>query len=152
MNYNKITKPTECRLIVAMADIACFGKACQGKSNLDTFRMLDEFYHLIDSVVTGTGGKALKFIGDAALMVFPGDHAKEVVALLQSLKKEAQAIWTEFDVKCTVCIKAHIGSVVCGPMGAEKRFDVIGDTLNELFRMPDGHELSDELKALVEEM
>jgi adenylate cyclase len=150
MNYDSMCEPTECRMVVATADIAGFCKACQGKSDLDTFRMLDEFCHLVDGLTTDAGGRVLKFMGDAALMVYPEENAAAAVASLASLRSEAQAIWTDFDETCVVRTKAHVGSVVCGPMGPAKRFDAIGNTLNELFRMPwDGPELSVALSQLV---
>ena len=46
---------------------------------------------------------------------------------------------------------AHLGRVVSGPLGPEPRFDVVGKSVNALFRMPwDGPELSDELRRAVE--
>jgi len=137
--------------VVATADIAGFCRACQGKSDLDTFLMLDKFYHLVDELTTDAGGKVLKFMGDAALMVYPENNAEEAVASFESLKSEAEAIWADFGETCVLRIKAHVGSVVCGPMGPKKQFDAIGKTLNELFRMPwDGTGISSELAEYLE--
>ncbi len=145
MNHDQASEPTQHRMVVATADIAGFCKACQGKSDLDTFRMLDKFYHLVDGLTSDAGGKVLNFMGDAALMVYPEDNAKEAFSSLESLKSEAQAIWAEFDETRVVRTKAYVGSVICGPTGPEKRFDAIGNTLNELFRMPwDGPDISNE--------
>lgn len=51
-------------------------------------------------------------------------------------------------------IIAYIGLAVCGPLGTagDKRFDVIGNTVNELFLMPypEDFNLSEELKKIVE--
>jgi len=150
MDDDRISKPTEHRMVVAMADIAGFYKACQEKSDLDTFQMLDKYYFLVNGLVTDAGGKVLKFMGDALLMVYPEDKAKEAVASLGLLKSKAQAIWTEYDEACVVRTKAHVGSVVFGPMGPSKQLDAIGNALNELFRMPwDGPAVSDELQKMV---
>ena len=150
MRCEEVSEPTECRLVLAVADIDGFYKVCQSKSDLDTFRMLDSFYHLVEQVVAEAGGQVVKFMGDSAFIVFPEDKAKQAVAALQDLKSQAQTLWSEFDAKCLVRTKAHLDSVVCGPIGPEKRFDVIGKALNELFRRPrDASELSEQLKALV---
>jgi len=150
MDYDRIADPTECRMIVARADVAGFSKACQNKSNLDTFRMLDTFYHLVHRLTTDAGGKVVKFLGDAALMIYPVQNAAEAIAGLESLKSEAQDLWFEFDETCVVRTKAHIGPVVCGAMGPEKRFDAIGNTINELYRMPaDGPDISDGLQRIL---
>ena len=85
MPFEEITQPTECRLVACVADIAGFMRAAKGRSNLDTFRMLDEFYHLAEEVVAEAGGKVVKYIGDAALIVFPEDAARQAVEALRKL-------------------------------------------------------------------
>ena len=35
-----MTEPKECRMVVAIADITGFAKACESKSDLETFSML----------------------------------------------------------------------------------------------------------------
>jgi len=117
---------------------------------MDTFQMLNKFYCLVDRVTANAGGRVLKFMGDGSLMVYPEGNAQQAVASLTLLKSEAQGIWSDFDKSCTVRTKAHIGSVVCGPMGPEKRFDAIGNTINELYRMSsDGPEISDALRTFL---
>jgi class 3 adenylate cyclase len=151
MPFDEITQATECRLIAAVADIAGFMRAARGKSNLDTFRMLDEFYHLVEEVVPEAGGKVVKYIGDAALIVFPEDAARQAVGALRKLREEAQRLWTEFDATCEVRTKAHVGEAACGPLGPAQRFDVIGHFLNELFLMhsKEPEALSEELRRLI---
>ena len=150
MDHGKTSEPTERRMVVATADIGGFSRACQGKSGPETFRMLDKFYYLVDGLTTDAGGTVLKFMGDAALMLYPKDNAAAAVASLASLRSEAQAIWTDFDETCVVHTKAHVGSVICGRMGPAKQFDAIGDALNELFRMPaHGPDISVELQTIL---
>ena len=150
MGSDPVSQLEERRIVIAVADIAGFMKAARGKSNLDTFRMLDEFYYLVDQVVAKAGGRVVKFMGDAALMVFPEDSAPQAVAALGELKERAQTLWTGFDATCVVKTKAHVGLAACGPIGPEKRFDVIGQSVNELFLMPgSGPEVSDALRELL---
>jgi len=61
MSSDDLAQPTECRLVDAVADIAGFMRAAAGKSNLDTFRMLDEFYRLVEESVARAGGKVVKY-------------------------------------------------------------------------------------------
>jgi class 3 adenylate cyclase len=155
MNYDNITEPMECEVVVATADIAGFAKACRNRPEQEVFKMLDEFYELVGHVVHRAGGKPVKFMGDCALMIFPADKAPEAILALRDLQTEAQGIWSDFQATCRVRIDAHVGSAVCGPLGTagDKRFDVIGSTVNELFLMPhpEAFNLSEELKKIVEE-
>ena len=51
--------------------------------------MLDKFYGLVGDAVDDAGGKVVKFMGDAALMVFPEDSTREAVEALRTLKADA---------------------------------------------------------------
>jgi len=155
MNYDAITEPTECEVVVATADIAGFAKTSRNRPEQELFKMLDAFYELVGHVVYGAGGKPVKFMGDSALMIFPADKAPEAVAALRELQTQAQEIWTDFQTTCHVRIDAHAGSAVCGLLGTagDKRFDVIGNTVNDLFLMPhpENFNLSKALKKMVRE-
>lgn len=155
MNYDNITEPTECKVIVATADIAGFAKVCRNRPEQEVFKMLDEFYKLVGHVVHEAEGKPVKFMGDCALMIFPADKASEAIVALRDLQTKVQGIWSDFHATCRVRIDAHVGSVACGPLGTagDKRFDVIGNTVNELFLMPhpEDFNLSEELKKIVED-
>ena len=148
-----MNEPTECRMVVATADIAGFAKASENKTDLDQFNMLNEFYALVGNVVSQAHGTIVKFLGDEALIAFPEAEAKEAVAALHELLAQAQTIWSQLDATCRLRINAHVGPLVCGPMGPDQKFDVIGNTVNELFMMPYAEEihLSEELKKLVEQ-
>lgn len=140
-------------MVVTLADIAAFDKASRGKTNQEVFRMLDEFYELVGNVVGSVGGRVVKFMGDGAFVVFPEEQAKQAVASLRDLHAQAQTIWSEFDPTSKVRISAHVGSVLCGSVGTtdDKRFDVFGTPVNDLFRMPSQEfGLSDQLQKLVE--
>jgi len=152
MSLNRVSEPTTRRVVVAVADIAGFLKAVEHRSDLEAFRMLDEFCELVGEVVTSAGGTVVKFIGDAALIAFPEEDARQAVAALRELASRAQTSWSTFDATCAVRIKAHLGPVVCGPLGTaqDKRFDIIGNTVNELFMMPQDQEftVSEELERI----
>ena len=148
----KMTKPKQCRMVVGLIDIAGFPKVIENKSDLEMCNMLNDFYNLVGNVIGKAKGTVVKFMGDCGLVMFPEDKAKLAVASLRELSSLAKDIWTEFDEICTVRIRAHVGPVVMGYMGPEGRLDVIGNTINQLFLMPqDGQELSNELKQLVEQ-
>ena len=150
MELQEISEPTECRLVVARMDITGFAKACKGKPEMDIFNTLDQYYNLVVGVVSAAGGKVVKFAGDCSYIVFSVDHAREGVSALEEAKAKTQPVWEEFDQSCRVMISAHVGRVIAGPIGPGRTFDVIGNTVNDMFRMPlKGPDRSDDLEAIL---
>jgi class 3 adenylate cyclase len=136
-------------MIVALAHVTGFAKACERKSNAEIFRMLEQFYEVVGAIVDSVGGTVVKFMGDAAFLIFSVDQPTSAVDALRDLRKQTQPLWTTFDDSCHVHTKAHLGPVRSGELGVsgDKRFDVIGNTVNQLVRMPEGKlELSPELR------
>lgn len=90
MDYGEVTSPTECHVVIAVADIARATQIAQVMSNREVFDMLGEYYELIGGIVEGAGGKVVKFMGDAALVVFPGDAPDPAIEALRRLKAEGE--------------------------------------------------------------
>ena len=144
--------PTESVMVLAVADIAGFARACRGKSDAETFAMLDRFYRLVGKTVPKAGGTVVKLMGDCAFVVFPGNKAREAVGALQDLKAGAGDMWAAFGSACRLRVHAHIGRVASGRIGPDRRFDVVGKSVNELFMMPwDGPEWSEAMRKVAEE-
>lgn len=140
MNFSDVTAPIECDMVIALADIARTTQMAQAMSNRELFEMFSQFYELVGGIVEGAGGKVVKCMGDAALVVFPGDAPEQAIAGLRHLKIEGEDWLAGYSADPQIYLKAHIGSVVCGPLGpaGEKRFDIVGDAVNELFLMRSG--------------
>jgi len=140
MDYEGIATPTEHRMVMAVADMEGFVKLSRAMTDRSLFEILDGFYEQFQSPVTATGGRVVKFMGDAALLCFPGDRAAEAVEALRAIQSRTQAWLQERGAPFPVQVKAHVGTVVCGPMGlaGDKRFDIVGRAVMELFRMPAG--------------
>ena len=147
--FNDIDSPTERTLLVAFTDVTGFAKEFQNRTNREMFELMSQFYELIGNEVQASGGKVVKFIGDAALLVYPEENAKRAVAALQQLKAIADDWLKAHRLSGELRISAHVGPVICGPLGTarEKRFDVLGETVNVTARLhPDGFTLSPELQ------
>ena len=140
MDYQNITTPTECELVLAVIDLASFTRAAQTMPDRAIFDMLDQFYERTAEIVENDGGKVIKFMGDAALIVFAGDNPDQAVRSLRALKDAAEDWLAAYDPDLKLLVKAHLGRVVCGPLGtvSDKRFDVIGQAVNDLFLMRGG--------------
>ena len=141
----------QCRMVIGVTDIANFDSMTENKTDFDTYKMLKEYYRLVEDLLSKAGGNVVKFLGKEVFFAFPDSHAKQSVSYLQELKSQAQTIWSEFDLICNVRTKIHIGLVeLYVPNVLGQRIDVIGKPVNDLFLMPwDGPELSEELKQFI---
>jgi len=130
--FNDLDSPTERTLLVAFTDVTGFAKEFQNRANREMFDLMSQFYELIGNEVEASGGKVVKFIGDAALLVYPEENAKRAVEALQQLKATADDWLKAHGLSGEFRVRAHLGSVVCGPLGTadKKQFDVLGDTVN----------------------
>ena len=74
----------------------------------------------------------VKFIGDAALIVFEEDRVDAGVTCLLSLKEDTNAWLESRGFGAELAVKVHFGDVVAGPFGPSDRqhFDVIGHAAN----------------------
>jgi adenylate cyclase len=140
MNFKNIKSPVEYQAIIALSDITYFTKASQSRSNRETFDLLSKFYELTGDIIEKFGGKVIKFMGDSALIIFEIDHAKESIKALRSLVEKSSELLSHFNPECRLNIKVHVGTVVVGLLGVsnEKRLDIIGNSINELFRLQSG--------------
>jgi class 3 adenylate cyclase len=148
----KMNETEKCRMVIGVTEVADFDNITENKTDFDTYKMLKEFYKLVEDLLNKTGGKVVKFLGKRVLFAFPDSHAKQSVSYLEELKSQAQSIWSEFDLICNMRTKIHIGLVeLYDPHIPGQGVDVIGKPVNDLFLMPwDGPELSDELKQFIE--
>jgi len=66
-----IQAPQQCELLVAFSDLSAFKHCAQDQSEEQLFAAMAEYYELVGDIVAEGGGNIVKFIGDAALLVFP---------------------------------------------------------------------------------
>jgi len=147
--FNDLDSPTKRTLLVAFTDVTGFVKEFQNRTNREMFDLMSQFYELIGNEVEDSGGKVVKFIGDAALLVYPEENAIRAVEALQQLKATANDWLKAHGLSGEFRVRAHIGPVICGPLGtaSEKRFDVMGDIVNVTARLhSNGFTLSPELQ------
>lgn len=92
---------------------------------------MSRYAEFVGEIVEGSGGRVVKFIGDAALIVYPESLADAGVRALRELKERGDAWLVERRIPCGHVIKAHFGPVVSTRLGtrADKRFDVYGQTV-----------------------
>ena len=132
MNLNQIDSPTTVNLLVAFADLSKFVSLKSKMNDLETCKLLSDFYEMTGDVVSSSGGTVIKFIGDAGLIVFPEEKVSEGILALNKLKNSIDDWMVKQGLPCRLIVKSHFGPVVCAPLGTkdDKRLDVIGNTVN----------------------
>ena len=63
-------------------------RAVEGQSEEAIFALMADYYELVGDIVTGGGGKVVKFIGDAVLLTFSEQAINAGVLALRTLKKQ----------------------------------------------------------------
>ena len=95
------------------------------------------YYDLATSVIRSGGGRVVKFIGDAALIVFPQEGADAGVQALLRLKSDADQFMIERNWECRLIVKVHAGTAAGAHLGegADARYDVLGKAVNVAARL-----------------
>jgi len=122
----------EVPLLIAFVDLTRFFVQSQRVSDIDLADTLDAFYECVAARVDKSGGRVVKFMGDAALLAFPEDAVDRGVETLLEVKDAVDELMESRRWDCRLTVKAHFGPTVAGLFGAAgaKRFDVIGKTVN----------------------
>ena len=122
----------EVPLLIAFVDLTRYAAQSQRVPDGELADTIDTYYECVASTVERGGGRVVKFIGDAALIVFTEDAVDRGVEALLALKDAVDRLMETRRWDCRLLVKAHFGTTVAGPFGAAgaKRFDVIGKAVN----------------------
>jgi len=123
-------------LLIIFADLTRFMVNARSTPDSTLADLLDGFYRHADALVSATGGRVVKFMGDAFLAVWPESRAGDGVAGLIALKRDIDAWWAAQGWDSRIVLKAHFGRAIAGPFGADARFDVIGNEVNVAATLP----------------
>lgn len=131
-NFKSLQTVTDMDLLVAFFDLSRFAREVQGKTSREIFDYMNAYYEFVGDIIENADGTIVKFIGDAALIVFAEDEIDKGVLALKTLKDQGDAWLKARGAQSYHRIKAHFGPVTCGPMGTktDKRIDLFGETVN----------------------
>ena len=131
--------PVREQLLIAELDWERFFNFSKGRDCEAVFKSLDTFYRLVEQQVTASGGLVIKFIGDAALVVYHADDADRGINTLLDLRHEVDSWLAHEGIDSRLQVSCHVGEAMIGPMGgpATRRVDVIGEAVNIAFTL--GH-------------
>lgn len=120
----------EQHLLISFVDLTRFSAETRRRPNIEIATAMEAMYRRIGTAIAAAGGRVVKFIGDASLIVFPEDAADRGVAALLELKEELDAHFQEIGWECRAAVKIHVGTAVAGPYGLAGTFDVLGNDVN----------------------
>lgn len=127
----------EVPLGVAFFDLSRFGEWASAEADLRVASFFQGFYGLCAACLEPAGVRIVKFIGDAALVVFPPERAEDAVLALCDLSREAREAGRAVGFDTHLNVNVHVGPVVAGTFGPAglARFDVLGKTVNVAARL-----------------
>lgn len=125
-----LDKPIQTELLVALCDWRLFFQYARTRDSGRMFAELNDFYLMSEDAVGAAGGLVLKFMGDAALVVFPAELADGGIMALLALKERVDGWFRGRAIDSWLHVNAHFGEVTLGRMGRAGRLDAIGETVN----------------------
>jgi adenylate cyclase len=137
---NSITKENSVirNFLISFIDITHYIAIAQRLDTAKLFSFVEEFALLVGAVIEAAGGTVIKFIGDAALIIFPEGKVNEGVQALLVLKEKTDRWLKEQGFPSQLTVKAHWGEAAFGLIGTgtDNRPDVIGHNVNIAAAVP----------------
>jgi class 3 adenylate cyclase len=124
------------RLLIAFGDITRFQVYARTTPELELAAVIDDFYRRVGALVRASGGRIVKFMGDAFLAVWSEESASRGVASLPAIKHGVDAFFVERGWDSRLVVKAHFAEVVAGGFGDDASYDVIGNGVNIAATLP----------------
>src|ERR1044071_2473829 len=104
-----LESPLQAHALVAMCDCSRFMQSSKGRSSAELFADLNDLYLLVDDAVQAAGGLVIKFLGDAALVVFPEHLADQGIMALLDLKTRVDAWLQGRPIGHSLFVNVHFG-------------------------------------------
>jgi adenylate cyclase len=126
------TERTPTPLVIVFIDLTRYAAQSQRVDDVELADTMDRYYELVSHAVETAGGTTVKFIGDAALIVFDDTRADDALRMVLELKTAVDRFMEDHGWDCRLAAKVHFGVAVAGPFGGvgRKTFDVLGRAVN----------------------
>lgn len=127
-------------LVVLVADLEGYARAFKTRSDADMADFLHGYYSVAEDAVGSSGGRIVKFIGDAVLAVFPDSAAAGAVSAAVSMRRDVERLGQQAGFPVRLGVSVHMGTAVETELGkgSSRRPDVIGRTVNQTFLLGRG--------------
>ena len=132
--------PSDCKtttLGVSFFDLSRIMEWADSNEDTRVAAFFQKFYELAAQYLEPAGGRIVKFMGDAGLVVFPKEAAEKVIFALCEFAQAARRCGREYELDTYLNVNVHFGPVIEGKFGPEgsERYDVIGKTVNVAARL-----------------
>jgi adenylate cyclase len=119
-------------LLIVFSDFSGFKVQTERVSDAEVADTMDDFYVMASTAIEKAGGRVVKFIGDAALIVFPAEKADAGVRAILELRRESDSFMKDRDWVCRFEARIHAGEAIAGEFGPKgnRRYDVLGREVN----------------------
>jgi adenylate cyclase len=133
----------EIRAVIWFCDLRDSTPLAESMSREAFLKLLNDYFECVLGPVQERGGEILRFIGDAALAIFPIGHDPAAVACAKALEAAQESVIrmkklnAGREVPLRFGIGLHLGLVLYGNIGTPTRieFTVIGAAANEAARI-----------------
>lgn len=118
-------------LVVAFTDLTQYGALCKRLSDTEQMECMSAYYQFLQQIVEQDDGLIIKFMGDAALIIWPAEMADAALSHLQDVKALGDRWLQDRGYASRHIIKAHRGPVSLCPVRTqgEAVLDVFGKTV-----------------------
>ncbi len=140
----KLGEAAEAELSVLFSDIRSFTDMSETMTPEENFKFLNNYLRFIGPVIGQSNGFIDKYIGDAIMALFGGNHARgaqDAVTAAVNIQKTVKVYNTYRQksgyVPISIGVGINTGKMILGTIGFETRMDstVIGDTVNLASRL-----------------
>ncbi len=140
----QLGEAAEAELSVLFSDIRSFTDMSEKMTPDENFKFLNNYLRFIGPVIDRNNGFIDKYIGDAIMALFGGNHsvgAQDAVTAAVNIQKTVKVYNTYRQksgyVPISIGVGINTGKMILGTIGFESRMDstVIGDTVNLASRL-----------------
>ena len=98
--------------IILVADLSGYAKSFEKRSDSEMAHFLDRYYASAEGIISSSGGKVIKFMGDSVLAIFPAEMATEAVVAAVSLEAVVERSSSEENLRFSLGANLHFGPAV----------------------------------------
>lgn len=125
-------------VLIGWYDINRFLAVARKVSPEEVLDLIVKIGAMVDRCVSGSGGLIIKYVGDAALFVYPEGLVDRAVDALLALKSEMEGFFSQKGYGNTVTFSLHFGEVIVGKIPPFGTWDIFGEAVNIAFSLDRG--------------
>ena len=126
----KLSEGQRTSLLIGFYDISRFAAFSRSKPPEKIFSLMKELAEITSVEISDAGGIIIKYIGDAALFIFPENGIKQGLAAVVRLKAEAERLLEQHEYQTSLTCTLHFGEVVVGKLPPFDTWDIMGEAVN----------------------